>query len=80
MKVRITLKDPDGVYDSLNMAVKESLGEAGITDGGEVAALFGVRRARVERACSKFIDYEEYVTIEIDTDAGTAVVIPVKEN
>lgn len=60
MKFHITFKDPDGVYDSLS--------DAGI-DINEMDT-------EVEWVVDKFLDYKEYVTIELDTETQTARVIP----
>ena len=79
MKIRITLKDPDGVYDSIKEATSESLLENKFIDEKEREAAYDLRKDRLDNMCSKFIEYGEYVTIEIDTDDGTAIVIPVKE-
>jgi hypothetical protein len=59
MKLKITLKDPDGVYESIKNAVDSTDFEF------------------IEEQCKPWIKYGEYVTIEIDTDAGTATVCKV---
>lgn len=61
MKLRITFKDPDGVYDSLE--------DAGL-DPNELPE-------DVEKVVKRFIDYGEYVYIDIDIANGTAEVVPV---
>lgn len=65
MKIRITLKDPDGVGDSINDAVRN----AGYGDPEEL-------REEVISKCSKWIRYSEYITIEIDTETREAIVVP----
>ena len=59
-KVLLTLKDPDGVWDSL-----ESHG----IDPNELSP-------REENVLGKFVRYREYVAIEIDFEEGTARVVP----
>lgn len=75
MKFQITMKDPDGVYDSKQQAVEDSLEELDISEQ-EKEALMEMRMAEVDAGLSKWFRYGEYVTIEVDTDAGTAVVVP----
>lgn len=78
MKVRITMKDPDGAGESIDDAVIRSVKDAGITHPEEARALYEVRRELVGDACAKFLDCGEYLTVEIDTVEGTAVVVPCK--
>jgi hypothetical protein len=56
MKFKITFKDPDGVWDSLQDA-KLDLNDL----PPEVQSVF-----------DKFIDCSEYVTVEFDTETKTA--------
>jgi hypothetical protein len=58
-KIRITFKSPDGVSDSLE--------DAGY-DQNDLPE-------DVENVVEKFIKWSEYVTIELDPETGTAVVI-----
>lgn len=61
MIFRITLKDPDGVWTSL----EEAFGDPNELPEDD------------KRAIEEFVEYGEYVQIEIDTKKGTAVVVPV---
>ncbi len=61
-KVRITFKSPDSVWDALE--------EAGITTDD--------LDSEVREPIEKYIEYMEYVTIEIDLDTRKAIVLPVK--
>jgi hypothetical protein len=63
MKFRITFKSPDSVSRSLQDTVDET---------GELMEV-------LEKAIEKWIEYREYVTIEIDTEANTARVLEVDE-
>jgi hypothetical protein len=74
MKVRVTLKDPDGVGDCVDEAVRGSLPSE--MDDEEKEAVFDTRREKVKKVLARWIEYGEYVTVEFDTDAGTAVVVP----
>ena len=60
MKIRITLKDPDGVWDSL---VDAGINPNGLDDNPEIGG-----------PIRKYVEFMEYVTIEIDTDTNTASV------
>lgn len=74
MKLKMTLKDPDGVYESIQeAAIKELKAATGITQG-ERESLIESRHKAISESCRPWIKYGEYLTIEIDTDAGTAVV------
>lgn len=75
MKIKLTFKDPDGVYESLRAAVEETIPD-GLTDE-EQDELIDRRMEDAHDKMRKWIKYQEYVTVEIDSDAGTAVVVPV---
>lgn len=76
MKINITFKDPDGVYDSIREAVLDSLPEDISAD--EAEELKESRTEKVNRDLKKWLQYGECCRIEIDTEAGTAIVLPVK--
>lgn len=61
MKFSVTFKTPDAKNDALEDLRKEHGDEVG---DGEAEAV----------VMDKFIQYGEYVTIEFDSEAGTAVV------
>lgn len=73
MKISITFKDPDVVGDAIDEAVRASLKELGLPKE-EQDAVFDVRRESVNEKLDKWISHGEYVTVEFDTDAGTATV------
>ena len=80
MKIKITFKDPDGVYDAITDAVKDQLRNIeGITED-ERETMEESRREGMNELLSKWIEYSEYITIEFDTEAGTAVVCPISNN
>lgn len=82
MKIKLTLKDPDGVYESLQLAVDDAVD----ADDARIAQLPDPQAAaealreevgeQVQRAAARWVQWGEYVSIEIDTVAGTAVVLP----
>lgn len=77
MKFVVMMKDPDGVYDSIMQAATESLESIPDLSPNEREALLETRIDTIKKTTSKFFEYGEYVRIEIDTDAGTAVVLRV---
>jgi hypothetical protein len=79
MKVEVTLKDPDTLYDALQEAEAELrdelMAKLGLSrDGAEAEA-----KSRVEKAqevADKYFKYGEYVTLIIDDEADTITVKP----
>ena len=64
-KLQITLKNPDSVWDSIR--------DAGIDPNKVDESVFG-------EVLNKFVEYGEYVTIELDSETGTASFIPVNRS
>lgn len=80
MKHRITFKDPDAPYKAIRDAARDELKKiTGLSDD-ERESLEENRHGKLSELCSEWIEYGEYVTIEIDTEAKTAVVVKVKGN
>ena len=75
MKIHVKLKDPDIFDECIDMAFA-NFAVAGITDRDELAALKQVRRDKAAAAVHKWTEYGEYINIEFDTEAGTAIVLP----
>ena len=79
MLIRIYLKDPDGVYESIDDAVR---GHVQTVDGvrpndDAYEDLVTARRKSADKELARWVEYGEYVTVEIDTVAKTARVVPV---
>jgi len=76
MKIRVTLKDPDTMPDS----VQEAFSRAPYPDGlseVEWEQIRGDRAAAVQSdITSRWMPYAEYLVVEFDTDAKTATVLP----
>lgn len=73
--IKVTLKDPDTLYDAIQDFVDQELKESGLPEDEQDL----LKEARVEKyndACSIYFQYGEYVTIEIDTETSKARVIP----
>lgn len=77
MKFKVTMKDPDTLHDAIRDAIKKDLKEYGVTDKDEQEALQEIRAEKIGKLTSKWFEYGEYLTVEIDTDAGTATVCEV---
>lgn len=73
MKVTITFKDPDGVYECVRDAVQESLPDG--LDEGEQGDLLESRTEATFEKLKQWLRWKEYVTVEFDTEAGTATVV-----
>jgi O-succinylbenzoate synthase len=78
-KVRVTLKDPDGVYDSIREAAKESVAEIKGLGEDERESLVEARSSTISDAIKAWVEHGEYVTVEFDTVTKKARVVPVKE-
>lgn len=78
MKFQIYLKDPSGFDDGLEDASKESVNVPGLEED-EKEALREIRSAKIQEMMSHWVEYGECVTLEFDTEAKTARVVPVAE-
>lgn len=75
MIVRLHIKAPDSIGDSIRESVLSSIPSE--LSGEEADAVYEIRKEEVDKKLEKWISYSEYIKVEIDTDAGTAEVIPV---
>lgn len=72
MKIAVYLKDPDGFYDAVKDAATASLPKD--LDDDEREAVMETRLEKTWEKLKKWVQYQEYVTIIFDTEAGTATV------
>lgn len=75
MKFTVTFKDPDGVSDSISIVAKLSLNGQTFLSQNERDSMIENRTETLHAFTSKWIDWQEYVTIEFDTETGTATVL-----
>lgn len=77
MKFRVTMKDPDGVYESLRAAARTSVKDVviGLSPAAAKTVITAQLEELEERAGS-WIRGGEYLTVEIDTETNTCVVVP----
>ena len=74
MKFKVTMKDPDTLHDAIADAVKE-LSITELSDD-EMEAVRETRKESIGNICAEWFSYGEYLTVEIDTDAKTCIVVP----
>lgn len=73
MKFRVTMKDPDTLYDAIDDAVRDDT--TAIADEDERREVREVRGAKVRKLCRQWFKYGEYLTVEIDTETQTCTVV-----
>lgn len=79
MKFRVTMKDPDTLHEAIKKAVRDELvATTPALRADERSVLSGLREEKTYELCSKWFGYGEYLTVEIDTEAKTCVVVPEK--
>lgn len=79
MKFRVTMKDPDSLTDAIYNAVQREVEAVpGITADERRTLTQSRRDDAMSAASTKWFKYGEYVTIEIDTEAQTAIVCPTR--
>lgn len=78
MKFKVMLKDPDAFFEAVTDTIDASLKGTTFSDKDEFEALAEIRREKIRESISKWVELSEYITIEFDTTAGTATVVPIK--
>lgn len=79
MKFRVTMKDPDVLHDAIEEAVDSAVDKMDGLDADEREAVKDKRKENVADSCCAWFKYGEYLTVEVDTDAKTCVVVPNKD-
>lgn len=74
MKIKVTMKDPDTMYDAVQDAVKREVQAMGLPDD-EAESLIEMRAEKEREKLAKWFEYGEYLACEFDTDAMTAAVL-----
>jgi len=74
VKFQVTMKDPDCLHNAIREAVADEMGNTLLPDD-EAEAVREMRVEKAQKACARWFRYGEYLTVEIDTEAGTAVVV-----
>ena len=74
MKFQVTMKDPDVLCEAIDDAVNAEVGRLDLPKD-EREAVAERRREKAREAVAPWFRYGEYLTVEIDTDTGTCVVV-----
>jgi len=69
------MKDPDTAYDAVEDAVKESVANLNHLTESEKEAIIGVRQKEIWDKVGQWFEYGEYLTVEVDTETNTCVVV-----
>lgn len=75
MIFRVTMKDPDSLYDAAVEAVQEELAKLEGLDEQEREILEETRVEAAKELAGIWFEYGEYLTVEIDTEKETCVVV-----
>ncbi|HYQ47110.1 MAG TPA: hypothetical protein VER11_34305 [Polyangiaceae bacterium] len=76
MKFTITFKDPDTVSDAIRDAAKQEVSQiVGLKSERERENLIETRCEDITAVTEKWIEYGEYLRVEIDTEAQTARIL-----
>lgn len=74
MKFEVQMKDPDTLHDAIREAVEAEVEAMPGLEADEKEGVIDTRVEKVQKQCGKWFEYSEYLTVEIDTDAGTCTV------
>ena len=78
MKIKMQLKDPDGVYESIREAAEKQVSEMTGLRESEKESIIENRHEEISEQLEKWIEWGEYITIEFDTETATATVLQLK--
>lgn len=78
MKIRVTMKDPDTLHNAVQEAVMAQLEGLDGVDDDESEQLRESREEEMRAKCRRWFKWSEYLTVEIDTEAMTCVVVEQK--
>lgn len=73
MKIQITFKDPDSLYEAITGSL-EDLKIDGVSED-EMRAIRQSRAEEYQSIAHNWFKYGEYLTVEMDTDLKTCVVV-----
>jgi hypothetical protein len=74
MKLRVHIKDPDGFSDSISDTVQAQL-QALDLPRDEREALYDAKAEKLSSFLEQWVEYDECMVIEFDTDDNTATVL-----
>ncbi|MEK6879049.1 MAG: hypothetical protein AABY22_05545 [Nanoarchaeota archaeon] len=76
MKFRVTLKEPDSFHDAIKFAAEKEFKSS--FSGDEKEASADEIKEEIKTFLEKWVRYSEYITVEFDTELGTATVCEIK--
>ena len=76
MKIPITFKSPDSVLDAIKSAVQDSLEGCRLSDPEERESVEETRTELYTEILSTWVRYNEYITVELDTETHSIKVLP----
>jgi hypothetical protein len=74
MKITVHFKTPDAVFYALQSAFPEMDEDEDVEEDEDEKT---ENKLAVSELISEFVEHDECVTVEFDTEAGTATVVPV---
>lgn len=74
MKIYVTMKTPDALDEAIKEAVDEEIDSTMPENECEDIAKRKIKDAK--DLAETWFEYEEYITVEIDTETKTCIVIP----
>jgi|ERR1700733_13499687 len=77
MIIKFYIKDSDCFYDAVQSAVNEEVDKLNL-ESDEHEAMVELRIEKTWNKLSKWIEYQEYLNVEMDTEADIATVVPRK--
>lgn len=75
MKIKVTMKDPDVLHDAIRRSVRNELEKIEGLDEDERESMEDARIEKAADKCSRWFRWGEYLTVEVDIDAGTCTVL-----
>ena len=77
-QLAVSRQDLAGAARHLDDAIKKDPGLLSIADKDEREAVAAIRKEKLHDLCRQWFEYGEYLVVEIDTEAKTCTVVPVK--
>ena len=78
MKIKVTMKDLDAMYDAVQDAVMNEVAAIGILND-EFEIMVELQAEKVRADMAKWFKDEEYLTVEFDMETMTAMVLDANE-
>lgn len=78
MKIQVTMKDPDVLYEAIRDAVYDELKSKYLEDD-EIDAIADIKIDKCQDIASKWFTYGEYLSVEIDTETSAIRVLEANE-